>query len=452
MNKVIQMPQKVKYIIETLQQAGFEAYAVGGCVRDSLLDRKPSDWDITTSARPIDVKDLFKRTVDTGILHGTVTIMLEKEGFEVTTYRIDGEYEDSRHPKEVIFTANLIEDLKRRDFTINAMAYNDKEGLVDTFQGIEDLEKKLIRCVGDPKERFNEDALRIMRAIRFSAQLGYEIEQETRNAIEELVPTLKNISAERIQVELLKTIISPNPYLFKLYYETGITKVIMPEFDLAMETSQNNPHHSYTVGEHILKSMEQVPGDKLLRLAMLFHDLGKPQTQSTDEKGISHFDGHAFVGEKIAANTLRNLKFDNDTISKVTRMVRFHDAYIEADEKAVRRSITRFGEDIFPLILQVKKADISAQSTYRQQEKLDHLSQVKKIYEEIIARKDCVSLKNLALSGKDLIELGMKPGREIGIVLDSLLDVVLDFPEYNTKEYLLEYYQTKFKELPGNEV
>ena len=224
-NMTIEMPEKVKYIIKTIQAAGFDAYAVGGCVRDSLLGRTPNDWDITTLATPMQVKKLFPRTVDTGIQHGTVTVLLEKEGFEVTTYRIDGDYEDGRHPKEVSFTANLTEDLKRRDFTINAMAYNETSGLVDVFDGVKDLEKGIIRCVGNPKERFTEDALRMLRAIRFSAQLGYEIEENTKAAIKELAPTLHRISAERIQAEMIKLMVSPHPDYLRIAYDTGVTKV-----------------------------------------------------------------------------------------------------------------------------------------------------------------------------------------------------------------------------------
>ena len=272
----ILLPEKVNMIIETIQAAGFEAYAVGGCVRDSILGRIPDDWDITTSAKPHEIKKLFKRTIDTGIQHGTVTVMLDKDGYEVTTYRIDGEYEDSRHPKEVTFTSNLKEDLRRRDFTINAMAYNEKVGLVDIFEGMSDIEKKVIRCVGDAKERFTEDALRMMRAVRFSAQLGYSIDEDTKNAIKELAPTLQKISAERIQVELVKLVLSPNPDYLKIAYETGITAQVFPEFDLCMETKQNNPHHMYSVGEHTLWSMKHIKADRVLRLAMLFHDMGKP--------------------------------------------------------------------------------------------------------------------------------------------------------------------------------
>ena len=271
----IQLPEKVHNIIETLQSAGYEAYAVGGCVRDSLLGRTPNDWDITTSARPEETKRLFPRTIDTGIQHGTVTVMMNKEGFEVTTYRIDGEYEDSRHPKEVTFTASLEEDLKRRDFTINAMAYNEQDGLVDIFGGIRDIKAGVIRCVGNAEERFTEDALRMLRAVRFSAQLGYRIEEATRDAIRRLAPSLQRISAERIQTELVKLVTSPHPDYLRIAYETGITKEVLPEFDLCMETPQNNPHHCYNVGEHILHSMLAVEPDKVLRLGMLFHDIGK---------------------------------------------------------------------------------------------------------------------------------------------------------------------------------
>ena len=268
---VIQLPEKVKYMIDTLMEAGYEAYAVGGCIRDSILGRKPEDWDITTSARPMQVKQLFKRTIDTGIQHGTVTVMISGEGFEVTTYRIDGEYEDGRHPREVEFTASLLEDLRRRDFTINAMAYNEKEGLVDAFSGRKDLEKKLIRCVGNPKERFEEDALRMMRAVRFAAQLGFSIEKGTRDAITELAGNLAKVSAERIQVELVKLLVSNHPGEFMTAYETGLTQVFLPEFDAMIDTPQNNKHHCYNVGKHTIEAVKNSPQDKIIRLTMLLH-------------------------------------------------------------------------------------------------------------------------------------------------------------------------------------
>ena len=433
----IQLPEKVKYIISQLEQAGFEAYAVGGCVRDCLLGRNPNDWDVTTSAKPLEVKAVFGHTIDTGIQHGTVTVMLEREGFEVTTYRIDGEYEDSRHPREVIFTANLIEDLKRRDFTINAFAYNDKSGIVDAFHGMKDLSDGVIRCVGEASERFDEDALRILRAVRFSAQLGFMVAEETKAAIKILAPNLRHISAERIQTELIKLMVSAHPDYLRTAYETGITGQILPEFDVCMKTEQNNPHHCYSVGEHILHTLSYVEANKALRLAMLLHDIGKPSTLTVDEEGITHNHGHADAGEKMAAAILKRLKFDNDTIDKVRRLVRYHDLKIENNAKSVRRAVNYIGEDIFPLLFSVKYADIMAQSAYLREEKLSELEKLKSVYDRVIAEKDCLSLKDLAVTGSDLIAVGMKPGREIGLTLHKLLEVVLEEPEHNHKDYLL---------------
>ena len=348
----IQVPEDVKYILEKLNNAGYEAYAVGGCVRDSILGRTPDDWDITTSAKPEETKALFPKTIDTGIQHGTVTVMRNHVGYEVTTYRIDGEYEDSRHPKEVIFTADLLEDLKRRDFTNNAMAYNHrieeavgeespKSGLVDAFGGIEDMENKIIRCVGNPIHRFEEDALRMMRAVRFSAQLGYEIEEETAEAIKKLANNLKNISAERIQVELVKLLVSNHPDYLRKAYELGMTKVFFPEFDKAMEMEQNNPHHLYTVGEHMLQCLKHVRADKVLRLTMILHDIAKPETLQVGEDGVDHFYGHPLKGEEMARGILRRLRFDNDTIGKVCKLVKYHDQklYFSKDILEVRVAI-----------------------------------------------------------------------------------------------------------------
>ena len=433
----IELPEKVKKILDTLTEAGYEAYAVGGCVRDSILGRIPNDWDVTTSAKPVEVKALFPRTVDTGIQHGTVTVMLGREGFEVTTYRIDGEYEDSRHPKEVTFTASLAEDLKRRDFTINAMAYNEQSGLVDLFDGIRDIRERRIRCVGNPEERFSEDALRMMRAVRFSAQLGYEIEEETEQAVVKLAPTLSKISAERIQTELLKLVLSDHPDYLHRAYETGLTSVFFPEFDRAMEQDQNHPHHKYSVGEHTLHAMQAVEPERVLRLTMLFHDLGKPDVHTVDEDGIDHFKGHAAVGEEIAHNVLRRLKFDNDTIDQVKRLVFYHDYHVAETQSGVRRAANKIGVELFPALLKVKYADVAAQSDYKRQEKLDTLQHLDAIYREVLEEGQCMTLKDLAVTGKDLIECGMQPGKELGEALSRLLEVVLDHPEYNTKEQLL---------------
>ena len=435
----IQLPEKVKVMIQTLEAAGYEAYAVGGCVRDSVLGRIPADWDITTSALPEQVKELFHRTIDTGIEHGTVTVMMDKEGFEVTTYRIDGEYRDHRHPEQVNFTGELKEDLRRRDFTINAMAYNDRCGMVDAFGGIEDLKHGVIRCVGVARERFEEDALRILRAVRFAAQLGFEIEKETADAARALAGNLKDISAERIQTELVKLLVSPHPEMLRTAYELGITRVVLPEFDVMMETPQHHPHHMYSVGEHTLKALEFTDPEKVLRLSVLFHDFGKPQTRTTVD-GVDHFHGHANVSAQETVRIMRRLKFDNATMDQVKRIVLYHDARPQPDERQIRRLLHRAGEDIFPGLFQVMGADILAQSEYRKMEKLVNLERVHQVYDEILKRKDCISLKNLQVTGKDLIAAGMEPGKKIGEILNQMLEDVLETPEHNEREYLLKTY------------
>lgn len=438
-NIKMKLPDNVHKIITTLQNHGYEAYAVGGCVRDSILGRIPGDWDITTSAMPEETKVLFERTFDTGIEHGTITVLLDGEGYEVTTYRIDGEYEDNRHPKEVTFTRNLKEDLLRRDFTINAMAYNEKEGLIDIFGGIEDIQSKTIRCVGDAIARFSEDALRILRGIRFAAQLGFEIDESTRAGMKELAPTLKKISAERIQVELVKMLISKRPEMLKDAYEIGITKEFIPEFDRLMETEQENQHHMYNVGMHTLHALKNVREDKVLRLTMLLHDIGKPATKTVDEEGVAHFKMHVFESENLAKNILKRLKFDNDTLGKVTKLVKYHDYYIEATDKNVRRAMNKIGPELFLYYMEVRRADVLAQSMYQRDDKINNLNEIEEIYKKVVAEQQCVTIKELAVSGKDLIQAGMKPGKELGEKLEQMLELVLDNPELNTKEELLRY-------------
>ena len=435
----IQIPEKASHIISVLTEAGFEAYVVGGCVRDAILGRDAADWDITTNALPSQVKALFPRTLDTGLQHGTVTVMQGKEGFEVTTYRIDGEYLDGRHPDKVTFTPSLLEDLKRRDFTVNAMAYNEKKGLVDAFGGLEDLERRRIRCVGDPRERFTEDALRILRAVRFSAQLDFTIEEKTRAALSEFAPRLWKVSAERIQTELVKLLTSSHPEVFRVVWETGISAVILPEFDACMDTPQNNPHHCWSVGEHTLRALPFVEPDKVLRLAVLLHDIGKPPVRTTDERGIDHFYGHAQKGAEMAGSILRRLKFDNDTRKRVARLVQVHDdLQIAAAQRSVRRAVYRIGADLFPDYLKLRRADIMAQNPDVRQEKLNELARIEEMYQEILEAQQCLSLKDLAVTGRDLIEAGMQPGPELGRTLNQLLELVIEHPEYNTKESLLE--------------
>ena len=383
----IVIPEQVNSILESLQKSGYEAYVVGGCVRDALLGREPNDWDITTSALPTEVKSVFPRTIDTGLQHGTVTVLCGGTGYEVTTFRVDGVYEDGRHPKEVTFTPSLREDLKRRDFTINAMAYNNESGLVDLFGGQKDLENGIVRAVGDPVQRFTEDALRIMRAIRFSAQLGYEIEPETLRA--------------------------------------------------ASALAQINPHHCYTVGEHILKGVSLVRKDRILRITMFLHDIAKPICHTVDEEGIDHFRGHAEVGCNLAKTILQRLKYDNATIRKVTTLVKYHDTQIRLTEPSVRKAVVMTGADLFPLLLEVKLADFMSQSTFQREEKQEKFDMLRAIYGRIVERGDCLSLRELAVNGSDLIKTGVKPGREVGNILARMFEEVLDVPEHNDKEYLL---------------
>lgn len=434
----IEMPKKVRQIIDALNAQGFEAFAVGGCVRDSLLGKKPKDWDITTSAKPQQVKALFAHTIDTGLQHGTVTVMLGREGFEVTTYRIDGEYTDCRHPKEVTFTPNLREDLMRRDFTMNAMAYNAKSGLIDLFGGMEDLKNGVIRCVGDPASRFCEDALRMLRAVRFAAQLDFEVERATKDAIMRLASSLDKISAERIAAELVQLVASAHPGRLLDAYAFGITKVILPEFDLMMETAQNNPHHCYSVGEHTIHAMRQVGQDKILRLAMLFHDMGKPECRTTDENGIDHFHGHPEKGERIAKQVMRRLKLDNDTLRRVGALVRWHDDNPPLKKEKVRRTVRKVGVAQYPAIFMVKRADILAQSEYKRKEKLDYVDQYEKLYQDILNQKDCLDIKQLAITGRDVMALGVPQGKQVGEMLNQLLELTLDDPAKNNRRYLLE--------------
>ena len=463
-NPIISLPAPVTRVLNALRDAGFEAYAVGGCVRDSLLGRVPSDWDITTSALPEDIKKIFRRTVDTGIAHGTVTVLLDDEALEVTTYRIDGTYSDGRHPDQVTFTPSLSEDLMRRDFTINAMACSESTGLVDLFGGLEDLKEKRIRCVGDPMARFSEDALRILRAVRFSAQLGFSVSEETLAAIKKLAPRLGAVSAERICQEMMKIMGSPHPSCFRMAWENGITAVVLPEFDRCMDTPQNNPHHIYSVGEHILCAMSMVlipapdfwPAEAaarlhkvsasyrgrydlraLLTLTMLLHDMAKPECRTTDEDGTDHFSGHGPAGAEMSARILHRLKMDNDTIAAVTALVRYHDWRMEPSGKAVRRALTKLGTDLFPLLLEVQLADTMAQSSRWRREKMDRVLQVFLVYEHIMEQHQCVQLKDLAISGKDLLELGVPKGPLIGEMLHLALDSVIDEPSVNDRSELL---------------
>ena len=444
----IELPLDVKNIIEILEENGHAAYAVGGCVRDSILGQKPKDWDITTSAKPEEVKSLFKKTIDTGIQHGTVTIMIGHNGYEVTTFRIDGEYLDGRHPEEVCFTDDLREDLRRRDFTINAMAYNDREGLVDIYEGIVDLERHLIRSVGDPRERFSEDALRMMRAVRFAARFDFEIEENTVNAIKELAPTLAKVSAERIREEFVKTIYSKCPERLVDYYELGLSQVFMKEWGECLNTEQNTPHHCYNVGRHIIEVVRGIPeGNNRLKLAAFFHDIGKPLSKTTDETGRDHFKMHNVLGVEVAGDIMRRLKFDNNTIKYVKTMVQYHDARPGNNERAARRLLRKIGRENADDFITLQVADVLAQSEYMRDEKLSVIRDTEKCFKIVIEREDALSVKDLKIDGRDLISMGVKPGPMLGQILNYLLDEVMKIPSLNDRTVLIEMVQEYLDEM-----
>ena len=402
----IALPKDVKHIIDVLMENGYEAYAVGGCVRDSILGRVPGDWDITTSALPMQVKGLFRRTVDTGIQHGTVTVMLGRNGYEVTTYRIDGKYEDSRHPESVEFTPKLEEDLKRRDFTINAMAYNDEHGIVDIFDGVGDLQRKIIRCVGNAHDRFDEDALRILRAVRFSAQLGFGIEENTARAAKELAVNLKRISSERIHTEFNKMLKSPHPDYFSVADAIGIMEIVLPEYHVM--SAQDKAF----VGALAKECACQLPERYA---AMLFMS------------GRYSEEGAADTAKRV----LKRLKLDNDTINTASMLLRFGMLEITDDESRIRHIIYETGDKNILRILDFRAAYEKCIG--------NDIADVRRMYDicnMIFERGDCVSLKNLAITGRELIAMGVPEGRQMGEILNSLLMLVLDNPQFNDREQL----------------
>lgn len=453
---LITLPDKVNYIIEELMAHGFEGYAVGGCVRDSLLGRIPGDWDITTSADPYEVKQIFSRTIDTGIKHGTVTVMLGKDGFEVTTYRLDGEYEDNRHPKQVEYTKNLIEDLKRRDFTINAMAYNAKDGLVDEFEGLKDLQEKKIRCVGSADQRFDEDALRILRAVRFSAQLNFTIEDETLDAIHLKALNLRNISAERIREELNKLLLSSHPEKLRIANETGLTQVILPEFDQMLATLLQAPYKQSSVGEHTMealryfaenlsKEVEDKKQQLIYRWAILLHDVAKPVINDNNPQVLSLNKEHQTKGANMAKSILRRLKFDNETIESVTKLVYYHNFKFGQSKEDIRRATNLIGEKYMPMLFVLQECNMETKDSKVIEEMKKELRRTKELYQDMIEHGECVSLKSLAVNGKDLMEQGFESGKNIGLLLDMLLEKVIADPNLNTKEQLLAIAENQLK-------
>lgn len=432
------VPNEVLYIINNLNGNGYQAYIVGGCVRDSIMDRIPSDWDIATNALPHEVKKLFAKTVDTGIKHGTVTIVIDGSCYEVTTYRIDGIYLDNRRPESVSFTSSMEEDLARRDFTVNAIAMDAKGDIVDPFNGVSDIKAKIIRSVGNPDDRFREDALRMLRAIRFSAQLGFQIEEATLESIERNSALIKNISRERVRDELSKVLLSDNPLAMSLLFDTKLLKYTLPEFEDCFLTVQNNPYHVYNVAVHILNSVASIEKDKVLRWAMLLHDIGKPAVKTTDKKNIDHFYNHPQKSIELAERILTRLRFDSKSTDRILKLVRYHDMSLKPEPKAVRKAMHKVGDDIFPDLLKVIRADKKAQNPKFFEERAEVIERIRGLYEEIKTQGQCTSIKDLAISGHDLISLGFRQGKEIREALDVLLEEVLENPELNNRETLMK--------------
>lgn len=421
------MPKNVDTAINLLQSAGFEAYAVGGCVRDSLLGKTPNDWDITTSAKPEDMKSVFAdfHCIDTGIKHGTVTVVIDGEPLEITTFRLDGEYEDNRHPKSVTFTSDLGADLGRRDFTVNAMAYSKMTGTVDLFGGQNDLKNKIIRCVGDPDRRFNEDALRILRALRFASALDFEIEEKTAQSLLKNCALLGNISEERIAKELLKLVCGKGAKRILTDFAPVLFE-ILPELQPMYKNSHDNPHHCYDIYEHTLIAVESIDPEPTLRFAMLLHDCGKPAVKKFDENGVAHFYGHQRISAEISAQILARLKVSNKFRDEILFLVSNHDRWeLYENTEKMPRYLSKFGLDGVLKLLKVMRADVLAQSPeYRY--RLDQIADAEEIAKNLAAQKPCLSLRELQINGRTLMDIGIPQGRKLGAVLAQLLDEVID--------------------------
>lgn len=438
----IKIPDNANTIINTLQNNGHSAYVVGGCVRDSLMGRIPHDWDICTSATPEQMLEIFKdfRVIETGLKHGTVTIVIDGEQYECTTYRIDGKYSDNRRPDNVTFTNNLVEDLKRRDFTINAMAYNDIEGLIDPFGGTEDINENTIQCVGSAKDRFGEDALRILRAIRFASQLDFTIELNTDWQIHQQYKSLENISVERINSEFCKIVNSDNFCVELLLYK-DVFALFIPELKNMFDFPQKNPHHDYDVFGHTVHAVENCNSDDLtVKLAVFFHDFGKPYSYQDGEDGIRHFKGHGRVSADMTDVIMKRLKFDNETRNNVVQLVYYHDATFEVGKKYVKRWLNKLGEKQFRRLLDVRRADIKGQKAVcstDKKDKIEKLDAIEKLIDEVMQENQCFTLKDLAVNGNDLIKIGYNPDKQLGETLNILLNGVINEEFENKKDSLL---------------
>ncbi|NLP14171.1 MAG: CCA tRNA nucleotidyltransferase [Clostridium sp.] len=429
MNKkiVFDIPAQTSHIIKTLNKNGFDAYIVGGCIRDIVLGQTPQDWDITTNAKPDDVKRLFPKVFETGIKHGTVTAVINGTNYEITTFRASNS----------ITPPTLMEDLSFRDFTMNSIAYHPNAGIIDPFSGLSDIEELIIRAVGKPDERFEEDPLRMLRAVRFSSTLGFEIDVSVLSSIKQNSGNIERVSPERIRSELSKILTSDRPEGFVILRETGLLKHVLPEFDICFDITQNHPYHIYNVAIHSLHTVANIEKNTALRWTMLLHDTGKAVTKTTDNKGIDHFYGHPQKSMEIAKRVLRRLKFDNATAKRILGLIKHHDRRINPDYKSVRKAVSMMGEDIFWDLLKVQEANKSGQNPKYFDERSGILKKIREIYYDIKKNNHCLTIKDLAINGDDLLALGVEQDRKIGVILKKLLNAVLENPELNTKEKLI---------------
>ena len=443
----INLPDDVQEIMSVIREYGATSYVVGGCVRDSIIGREPHDWDICTPALPgellVEFEEKGYKVIPTGLQHGTITVHLNGNNYEITTFRRDGKYSDGRHPDTVEFTSDLLYDLERRDFTINAMAYNSEEGLVDPYCGYEDIQDRRIRCVGNPNDRFQEDGLRILRALRFSVQLGFKIELLTKRAMIDNRSLLNKISFERINAEFVKIIESSSSHRARmqlLEFEDVLAEFI-PELKSTFEFKQNNPYHCYPVYAHILTVLKEcVDADIITKLAAFFHDIGKPHCYQDDNNGIRHFKGHGKVSAEMTNDIMRRLKFDNDTREKVVQLVYYHDATFEVGKKYVWRWLNKIGIDQFKRLLVLRRADIMGQSKYYREERIQKLDAVKMCLEEVLKEKPAFSVKDLEISGKDVMKyMMMDECPEVGYWLKHILKQVIDGHLQNNREDLIYY-------------
>ncbi len=429
--------EKEAFVIKRLNSAGYDAYLVGGAVRDAIMGKIPKDTDITTSALPEETKEVFRDfpIIETGIKHGTVTLLVDRTPIEITTFRIETGYSDGRHPDKVDFTKDITKDLSRRDFTVNSIAFCPKEGFVDPFEGKRDIERKIIRCVGNPKERFTEDSLRILRAMRFSSVLGFTIEEDTEKAMFDCKKLLSNISAERIYAELIKLLCGKNVKDVLLKY-SDIISVVIPEIKAMRGFDQHNFHHKYDLLGHTAKVTESIAPVPHLRLAAFLHDVAKPRCMTFDDCGVGHFYGHPALGAKMADEILLRLKCDNETREKVVKLIKLHDNPVEESERIIKRKLRSIGKDLLFDLIALQKADTTGLAD-EFQSRHKHFRILTEMTERILEEEQCFSLRDLAVNGYDLLKLGFK-GREIGEKLDMLLEAVIDGKVENEKSILIE--------------